>query len=219
MALWPIAIPAWTIEWFVQRWKADWEFGVLTATPYFCALVASATYFLIEGSSASIVTAMYILSAMELLALWISLDIARGITGISTHYLGLFSFRKRMPARGIVAIGARSLYVTICLTMITIYWFGAAAYAYQHFHPYSFSGLNEKDGNLIHLFDLTYYSVVTIFTVGYGDIYPKDIIPRILSMCEIVAGCFIIVFLFGSYVSFQVSHIIMNAGIRGDREN
>jgi hypothetical protein len=64
----PIAWPGWTIEIIARRWSPDWEFGVYTATPYFCALIFLATLGLLSGNPAAMAVGMYILTAMELLS-------------------------------------------------------------------------------------------------------------------------------------------------------
>ncbi|MDE6682631.1 MAG: potassium channel family protein, partial [Muribaculaceae bacterium] len=41
-------------------------------------------------------------------------------------------------------------------------------------------------------FDAVYWSVVTLTTVGYGDIYPTTILGKIISICSMVFGIGII---------------------------
>jgi len=48
--------------------------------------------------------------------------------------------------------------------------------------------INNRSGNL--LVDFLYFSIVTISTVGYGDISPVGIIPKIITAFEIAIGYF-----------------------------
>jgi hypothetical protein len=212
--LWPIAVPGWLIELIVRRWRPGWQFGLISASPYFAAYVAMATALLIQGSGPGLVVAIYLLTALEILGLWISIDIARGVTGFSTRYLNIFGLRRSPGALGRVAMGDGSLYRVICLFILSVYWFGCVGYVYDQYHPGAYAGIEFKDGNAKVLADFIYYSAVTIFTVGYGDILPKDIFARILSVAEMFLGTFIVVFLFGSYVSFRVSKILIAASER-----
>jgi hypothetical protein len=51
-------------------------------------------------------------------------------------------------------------------------------------------GETGRSGNVF--VDLVYFSVVTISTVGYGDISPKATSAKLLCMCEILLGYFFI---------------------------
>ena len=53
---------------------------------------------------------------------------------------------------------------------------------------------------------LSYYSFVTLSTVGYGDITPATPIARTLSWIEAVAGQFYLAVLVAGLVGFKVSH-------------
>ncbi len=52
-----------------------------------------------------------------------------------------------------------------------------------------------------HFVDNLYYSVATITTVGYGDVFPIGIIPKLFCMIELIIGQFLLIF--GVGVAFQ----------------
>lgn len=45
-------------------------------------------------------------------------------------------------------------------------------------------------------FDMSYFTIVTLATVGYGDITPKSRIARFIVMTQILLGIFILSILF-----------------------
>jgi hypothetical protein len=47
-----------------------------------------------------------------------------------------------------------------------------------------------------------YYSVVTITTLGYGDIIPISSFPKIISMYEVIAGIVLIVLSLAVYMTY-----------------
>jgi hypothetical protein len=54
--------------------------------------------------------------------------------------------------------------------------------------------------------DCVYYSVVTITTLGYGDIEPRTNIAKIISMIEVLSGLIIVVLSLGSVVGGNKSN-------------
>jgi len=61
------------------------------------------------------------------------------------------------------------------------------------FSPEAFAGLEGAEG-------LTYFSLVTLTTLGYGDIYPVTSVTRSLVILESVTGTF--------YMAVLVSHLV-----------
>lgn len=67
-------------------------------------------------------------------------------------------------------------------------------------HPGSFNGLEQ--GSIPSLYNqLSYFSMVTMATVGYGDIAPKSETARLVTMFFTIAGQFYMVALVGIIVS------------------
>jgi hypothetical protein len=77
--------------------------------------------------------------------------------------------------------------------------------------PGSFNGLNraesETDTNLL----LTYFSFVTLTTVGYGDITPARDTARSLSLVEAVTGQFYLAVLVADLVGKHVAQVLSSA--------
>jgi len=59
----------------------------------------------------------------------------------------------------------------------------------------------QKNGDINSLFDAIYWALITISTVGYGDISPKTPEGRIVSMIIIISGIAMISFVTSVIVS------------------
>ena len=82
---------------------------------------------------------------------------------------------------------------------LTVYLF-ALLYTYlARIRPDSF---NVKP---LRLFSASYFSLTTICTVGFGDIYPVSTLARTMVMCEILVGLLFIVLVFSILASFAAS--------------
>ncbi len=98
------------------------------------------------------------------------------------NVLRLFAFRN-----------IRNLIVSFLVVYISFILFFALCYANVHkFFPDSF-GASQS----LSFFDMTYYSVVTITTLGYGDIRALHWVPRLLSMIEVIVGLGLVVIYVG----------------------
>ncbi len=90
-----------------------------------------------------------------------------------------------------------------CFLMLAMSWslmFGLI----EHLEPGSFSGLrSEEAGGMA---DLHYFSLVTITTLGYGDITPVSIWARNLAAAEALVGQFFLVVLVARLVALQIMH-------------
>lgn len=75
---------------------------------------------------------------------------------------------------------------------LTVFFFGLFNATIYNFKPDIFQ---PNEG--LSLFDFMYYSVVTITTLGYGDIRPVHWAPRLLSMIEVIIGIGLIVIYVG----------------------
>lgn len=202
----PIAWPAWFIEFVMSRRWPGWQFGTFTGTPYFIMLVLLSTAALISGSAAGVCTGVYLLSALELLGLWICADLASGTSGAALRTVQLLGRRRRITRPGDIIVGPRGLYMSAATFLMTIYWFAGLSYSAEFFFPGSYSG-NISVDLTDRLWDFCYLSVVTISTLGYGDIVPRTNLTRALSGLEALLGMFFTIFLFGSYVSYQMSKL------------
>jgi len=95
-------------------------------------------------------------------------------------------------------IGSICVYLLVGINWAFLYYFAEAM------HPGSFNGLNVPDMEL-RLFELTYYSYVTLSTLGYGDITPAQPIVQTLAVLEALFGQFYIAILVAILVGTHIS--------------
>ena len=96
-------------------------------------------------------------------------------------------------------IGAICIYILIALI-----W----AFAYlivEHFFPGSFRGLPQGLWQQ-NLEELTYYSMVTLTTLGYGDITPQQPLAHFLAYMEAITGIFYTTVLVASLIGMRLAH-------------
>ncbi|WDE98642.1 potassium channel family protein [Lentisphaera profundi] len=116
-----------------------------------------------------------------------------------------------------------SLYNKLAASLCTYLMIGIAfTYFYTLLelkHPGSFSfpetrvlmELNKESG-LPHMFDLMYHSFVTLSTLGYGDIHPRDGLSRMLCITEALIGqIYLVVIVAGIISSASNSHFHLKA--------
>lgn len=110
---------------------------------------------------------------------------------------------KQVMFRGMVdgnkIIGAICIYI-----LMGLIW----AFAYlitEELFPGSFKGL--EPGLWQHqLEELTYYSMVTLTTLGYGDITPTQPLSRFLAYIEAIVGIFYTTILVASLIGMRLAH-------------
>jgi len=96
--------------------------------------------------------------------------------------------RHKVHIRGIVESG-----------LILVLAFGASYYAMSVANPTSFS-------RQLSILDSIYFSVITIATVGYGDIAPVAGHAKILTIFEVLLGLLYILFIVGIFLSVFFKH-------------
>ena len=107
-------------------------------------------------------------------------------------------------------VGAICIYI-----LLGLLW----AFAYlitEEIFPGSFSGL-EQDAWRFNLDSFLYYSMVTLTTLGYGDITPTLPLARFLAYAEAVTGVFYTTILVASLIGMRLAHYSeqMNHGKNG----
>jgi len=203
----PIAIPAWVIERVLQSSKPNWQFNSVSATPYFVLLTLLSTITLFYCGTLLTVISVYVMTAMELLSIWMCVAIAIGHPSNVVKWLNEFGKRdqNKISAQQVLLTPMSFFRATVSY-FFTIYYFAFIYYLVYRFSPDSFSGI--KDTNILERFlAFVYFSVVAISTLGFGDIVPQTPIARILIILEVFTGLFFIVFLFGAFVSYQVGKL------------
>ena len=95
-------------------------------------------------------------------------------------------------------IGAICIYMLLGLIWALLYMLIAEAI------PGAFNGLQQAPW-YDNFSELTYYSYVTLTTLGYGDISPRLPIPRFLAYMEAMVGVFYIAILVASLIGARMS--------------
>ena len=125
-----------------------------------------------------------------------------------------------VPVLGVVAIGtlmfvrrqqtltADSIFATVAAYLLLALLFTQIYLFLMTWDPASFSLPVEAVGRPVHLLqaDMTYFSLVTLATVGYGDIIPATHTARMFAMFQAVVGQFyfaVVVSLFVGMYSSQ----------------
>ena len=110
---------------------------------------------------------------------------------------------KQVMFRGVV--DGNKVISAICIyILIALIW----AFAYlmvEHLFPGSFDGLDS--GVWQHnLEELTYFSMVTVTTLGYGDITPQQPLANFLAYMEAITGIFYTTVLVASLIGMRMAH-------------
>ncbi|MBK1619744.1 ion channel [Lamprobacter modestohalophilus] len=90
-----------------------------------------------------------------------------------------------------------TIYGGVCVYVLMGYCFGAGFALLETLNPGSFNFVNGTPESPLALeFQMAYFSLVTLSTLGYGDITPLSPVARSLAMVEAVVGpMFVAVFL------------------------
>ena len=131
-------------------------------------------------------------SALDYLSLILIVMLFLGMLRITA---GRVLFHGRVDANRLA--GALSLYLLLGLVWTLMYL------VVLTFDPRALSGLSFD--NWRHAFsDVAYFSFVTLTTLGYGDILPRDPLARFLAYLEAVTGVFYLAIVVASLVSIAI---------------
>ncbi|WP_413470539.1 ion channel [Teredinibacter turnerae] len=73
------------------------------------------------------------------------------------------------------------------------------------------NGYFNKSGSEIDVFsywEFLFYSASTITTLGYSEIKPTNIWSQIISLTELYMGMFIVIFVFGNFISLYMNKLL-----------
>ena len=99
-------------------------------------------------------------------------------------------------------IGSLTLYILLGLIWATIYLLLLSV------DPQAFSGIEVTEGNWQQMFSrVAYYSFVTLTTLGYGDILPKNSIAEFFVYMEAIIGVFYMAIIVSSLISLRLAAI------------
>lgn len=101
-------------------------------------------------------------------------------------------------------ISLNTIYGAVCIYILIGLLFGFAYLIVEYFSPGSMNGLapGPWQGNLD---NLIYYSMITLTTVGYGDISPVAPLTRFLAYMEAGIGIFYTTILVASLIGMRLS--------------
>lgn len=120
-------------------------------------------------------------------------------------YLGLLAFTFAKQISKFRTVSLNTIEATLCLYLVIGLFWGALYSLLYELDPSSYSGalLDNSGGNNFNLF--IYFSIVTLTTLGYGDITPQTLEASSLCQLEAIVGQFftavVIAWLVGSYAS------------------
>ena len=124
-------------------------------------------------------------------------------------FLGLLVFTFATQIIKFKTITINTIIATLCLYLVIGLFWGALYALLYEFDPGSYSGalLDNIEGNKFNLF--IYFSIVTLTTLGYGDITPQTLEASSLCQLEAIVGQFftavVIAWLVGSYASSRAN--------------
>lgn len=110
-------------------------------------------------------------------------------------------YRERTVTTDVIA-------AALCGYLLLGFAFGHAHCLVEAAAPGSFRGLGPGAGGAPTHISLTYYSFVTLTTVGYGDITPAGDVARSLAVAEAVAGQFYLAVLIADLVGKRLAQAV-----------
>jgi voltage-gated potassium channel Kch len=140
------------------------------------------------------------LAGLSMLHLFMLLSFLVWVTWLALHQV-LFTG----AIDGNKILGAVCIYILLGLIWALLYLFIAETV------PDAFNGLPQA-GWLENFADATYFSFVTITTLGYGDIWPVLRLARFLVYMEAIVGVFYMAILVASLIGVRLSDRSMSTG-------
>jgi len=97
-------------------------------------------------------------------------------------------------------VTSQKIYGALCAYLIFGYVWASLYTLTDYLHPGSFN-------NYLHGYrDLVYYSLITLATVGYGDITPVSPVARSLAVLEAITGQFYLAVMIARLVGLEIVH-------------
>ncbi len=125
--------------------------------------------------------------------------------GVSTGYERLFLGQMKID----LLLSAKGHGAAACLMEVLLYVllsvFGAASVLYAIWLNKGTEAFTVPCESCISLWDFVYFAIVTIATVGYGDIYPTAAVSQIVTVVEIVLGWMYLAALLPTLISLTLS--------------
>lgn len=115
---------------------------------------------------------------------------------------GMLAFVRRQRS-----LTVDSIFATVAAYLLLALLFTQLYLCLITWHPNSFSLPVDAAGRPVHLLqaDMTYFSLVTLATVGYGDVLPATHVARMLAMFQAVVGVFYVAAVVAVFVGMYSS--------------
>ncbi len=159
--------------------------GLLWLLPVW--LVGLCVYVLVGIEGSSVGTDFTLLASMSVIGLIVfavSRDVATFLIDIG---LLLEEFLTRISRLTVPAFAFLSFYAILVIAFAAVYGIVSRSSAYHHFR------IGDEYRSLTY-FESLYFSVITLATVGYGDIVPSSNLVRMLAAFEVIVGVLLILF-------------------------
>lgn len=202
--IYPLALPGWAIERLLSKNHPGWHFSVQSAPFYFAPVVIASTIACLYGNRWVQLIGLYYIFACYLVALWLTLAIAFIRPGRLLMLLRIFGKRGPLNVSTAHLLKPTMFLASLIAYLYFIYGFGVTALVIQRNDPTAFHGITAITP-LSSLFEFLYFSLITMATVGFGDIYPVTPLARLVTMVHIVLSIYVTFFLLGAFVSFRVN--------------
>lgn len=201
----PVGWPLWATEWLVRRGgkHRDWEFGTYSATPYLLLLTLLGTMGVFTANLAFKVAGLYVLTALELIALWLSACLAVGRPSVGLALLKNLSRRRReIPETNLLA-KPTSFFQALIAFGYNSYYFTCLGFFLHSMRPAWFEGVRSAEPLPV-FWQFLYTSVSIVTTSGAVNIVPTAFGAEFLFALEAVMGLLFIVFLLSAFVANHV---------------
>ncbi len=189
----PVAVPAWTLERVIRRWRPDFEFGTFSSTPYFVLVVLIATVGLIASPTNAIgFVSLYVLFILEL----VSLSVCATIAIISPGRLQVLNrtVARRTFSPQAVTANRTTIYSAIVSAGYAVFFYGAVSYVlWQGNH--SFFGRVSAHSATPYIFWQFMQNSFLIITNAGPTLTPQRFLSELIRDVELIVGIFLLVFL------------------------
>lgn len=189
----PVAIPAWTVERVIRRWRPAFEFKVLNSTPYFTGIVlALAAGIIATDALAFQVVALCLLGILELISLSLCLAIAIRIPG-RLQFINSFVARRSYGPQVLTAQRS-TIYAVIVSAGYAVFFYGILSYVLWRDGPSYFTGVSVHSTQVYIFGQFIQSSFLTITNAG-SVLVVQRFAPELIGDLERITGIFFFVYL------------------------
>lgn len=104
-------------------------------------------------------------------------------------------------------VGNAQIYAAVCVYILIALGYAAMYAQLQFQNPQAFTLNFDTDENLASGWaTFVYFSFTTLTTVGFGDITPKSMLARYITVSEAIIGVFYVAILISRLISLQMMH-------------